>query len=70
MKFWFQNGVNMLFFVVKSKDVTLGFILEHIKNARWCHIWNIWHLNALTKISPLLGYYQESMGVKKSTEPF
>ena len=65
MKFWFQIGVNMIFIIVKSKDVTVGFILQLIKNVRWRHHWNIWHLSAITKISLLLGRYQESNWCKK-----
>ena len=31
LHFWYQNGVNILFLVVKSIDVTLGFILKLMK---------------------------------------
>jgi hypothetical protein len=61
LQFWYQNGVNILFLLVKPIKVTSGFILKLMKKfARWCCCWNIWHLSLKTKISPLLVRYQES----------
>ena len=31
LQFWYQNGVNYLFFIVKSKEVTSGFISKVMK---------------------------------------
>jgi hypothetical protein len=38
LKYWYQNFVNILFFVVKSQEVTSGYISKLIKKiARWRH---------------------------------
>jgi hypothetical protein len=67
LKFWYQNGVNILFLVVKPIKVTSGFILKLMKKiARWRRCWNIWHLSLKTKISPLVVRYQESNGCQKN----
>ena len=68
LKFWNQNVVNILFLVVKSLEVTSGFISKLMKkNSRWRHHWNIWHLSVKTKISPLFGFWTtpEMPGVSK-----
>jgi hypothetical protein len=63
LQFWYQNGVNILFLVVKPIEVTSSFILKFMKKiARWRCCWNIWHLSLKTKISPLVVRYQESNG--------
>ena len=66
MQFWNQNGVNILFLVVKSIVVTSSFTFKLMKKiARWHRCWNIWHLSLKTKISPL--YATKSlMGVKRT----
>ena len=67
LQFWYQNGVNILFLVVKPIEVTSGFILKLMKKiARWRRCWNIWHLSLKTKISPLVVRYQESNGCQKN----
>ena len=67
LKFWYQNAVNILFLVVKSIEVTSGFILRLMKKiARWCYHWNIWHLSVKTKISPLVVRYQKFNGCQKN----
>ena len=67
--FWDQNGVNYLFFIVKSIGVTSGFISKVMKKfARWRHHWNIWHLIVKTKISPLVVCYQGSNGCQKNRQ--
>ncbi len=44
LQFWYQNGVNYLFLIVKSIEVTSGFISKVLKKiARWRHNWNFWH---------------------------
>ena len=41
LQFWYQNGVNILFLVVKPIEVTSGFILKLMKKfARWRRCWN------------------------------
>ena len=41
-QFWYQNGVNILFLVVKSMEVTSGFISKLLKKfARWRRHWKI-----------------------------
>ena len=66
LQFWNQNVVNILFLVVKSLEVTSGFISKLMKkNSRWRHHWNIWHLSVKTKISPLFGRPQGSQGCQK-----
>ena len=66
LQFWNQNVVNILFLVVKSLEVISGFISKLMKkNSRWRHYWNIWHLSVKTKISPLLGRPQGSLGCQK-----
>ena len=69
LKFWYQNAVNILFLVVKSIEVTSGFILRLMKKiARWRYRWNIWHLSVKTKISPLVVCYQGSNGCVKNRQ--
>ena len=66
LQFWNQNVVNILFLVVKSLEVISGFISKLMKKiSRWRHYWNIWHLSVKTKISPLLGCPQGSLGCQK-----
>ena len=67
LQFWYQNGVNILFLVVKPIEVTSGFILKLMKKiARWRRCWNIWHLSLKTKISPVVVRYHESNGCQKN----
>ena len=67
LQFWYQNGVNYLFLIVKSIEVTSGFISKVMKKiARWHHHWNIWHLIVKTKISLLVVRYQGSNGCQKN----
>ena len=69
LQFWYQNGVNILFLLVKPIEVTSGFILKLMKKfARWRCCWNIWHLSLKTKISPLLVRYQESNKYQKNRQ--
>ena len=69
LQFWYKNGVNILFLVVKSIKVTSGFILKLMKKvARWRCCWNIWHLSLKTKISPLVVRYQESNRCQKNRQ--
>ena len=66
LQFWYQNGVNYLFLIVKSIEVTSGFISKVMKKIpRWRHCWIIWHLIVKTKISPLVVRYQGSNGCQK-----
>ena len=67
LQFWYQNGVNYLFLIVKSIEVTSGFISKVMKKiARWRHHWNIWHLIVKTKISLLVVRYQGCNGCQKN----
>ena len=67
LQFWYQNGVNYLFLIVKSIEVTSGFISKVLKKfARWRHHWNIWYLIAKTKISPLVVCHQGYNGCQKN----
>ena len=67
LQFWYQNGVNYLFLIVKSIEVTSGFILKLMKKiARRRHHWNIWHLIVKTKISLLVVRYQGCNGCQKN----
>ena len=71
--FWnlytYQNDVNILFLVVKSIEVTLGFTLRFMKKiARWRYHWNIWCLRVKTKISPLVVRYPGSNGYQKNQQ--
>ena len=69
LQFWYQNGVNYFFMIVKSIEVTSGFISKVMKKiARWHHHWNIWHLIVKTKISPLVVRYQGSNGCQKNRQ--
>ena len=69
LQFWYQNGVNILFLVVKPIDVTSGFISKLMKKiARWHCCWNIWQLSLITKISPLVVRYQEYNGCQKNRQ--
>ena len=69
LQFWYQNGVNILFLLVKPIEVTSGFILKLMKKfARWRCCWNIWHLSLKTKISPLIVRYQESNEYQKNRQ--
>ena len=69
LQFWYKNGVNILFLVVKSIKVTSGFILKLMKKiARWRCCWNIWHLSLKTKISLLVVRYQESNRCQKNRQ--
>ena len=69
LHFWYQNGVNILFLVVKPIEVTSGFISKLMKKiTRWRRCWNIWHLSLKTKISPLVVCYQESNGCQKNRQ--
>ena len=64
---WYQNGVNYLFLIVKSIEVTSGFISKVMKKiARWHHHWNISNLIVKTKISLLVVCYQGSNGCQKN----
>ena len=55
LQFWYQNGVNILFLIVKPIEVTPGFILKVMKKfARWRRCWNIWNLSLKPKISLLV----------------
>ena len=65
LQFLYQNGVNILFLLVKPIEMKSGFTLKLMKKfARWrCGCcWNIWHLNLKTKISRIFLHYQESNG--------
>jgi hypothetical protein len=66
--YWqYQNGVNVLFLVLKPIEVTSGFILRLTKKiVRWRCCRNIWHLSLKTKISPLVVCYQEPNGCQKN----
>ena len=67
LQFWYQNGVNILFLLVKPIEVTSGFFSKIMKKfARWRCCWNIWHLSLKTKISPLIVRYQESNEYQKN----
>ena len=67
LKFWYQNGLNILFLLVKPIEVTSGFISKLMKKfARWRCCWNIWHSSLKTKISLLLVRYQESNEYQKN----
>ena len=69
LQFWYQKGVNILFWVVKPIKVTSGFILKLMKKiARWRRCWNIWHSSLKTKISPLVVRYQDSNGCQKNQQ--
>ena len=69
LQFWYQNGVNILFLLVKPIEVTSGFILKLMKKfARWRCCWNIWHLSLKSKISPLIVRYQESNEYQKNQQ--
>ena len=66
LQFLNQNVVNTLSLVVKSLEVISGFFSKLMKKiSRWRHYWNIWHLSVKTKISPLLGCPQGSLGCQK-----
>ena len=61
LQFWYKNGLNILFLVVKSIEVTSGFILRLMKKfAIWHYRWNIWHLSVKISIFPLVVCYQGS----------
>ena len=64
---WYLNNVvNILFLVVKSLELTSGFISKLMKKiARWRHSWNVWHLIVKTKISSLFGCPQGPQGCQK-----
>ena len=67
LQFWYQNGVNIIFLMVKPKEVTSNFILKLMKKfARWLCCWNIWHFSLETKIYPILVRYQESNEYQKN----
>ena len=69
LQFWYQNGVNILFLVVKPIEVTSGFISKLMKKfARWRCCWNIWHLSLKTKISRLIVCYQECNEYQKNQQ--
>ena len=69
LQFWYQNGVDYLFLIIKSIKVTSGFNSKVMKkNARWRHHWNIWHLIVKTKIYPLVVSYQGSNGCQKNRQ--
>jgi hypothetical protein len=71
LQFWYQKGVNILYWVVKPIKVTSGFILKLMKKiARWRRCWNIWHSSLKTKISPLVVRCQDSNGCQKKQQDF
>ena len=58
LQFWYQNGVNILFLLVKPLYVC--YIRLYEKIARWRHNWSIGHLSVKTRIYWLVVQYQES----------
>ena len=69
LQFRYQKGITVLFFVVKSIEVTSVFIFRLMKKiARWRYCWNIWHLIIKTKISLLVVHYQKSIGCLKNQQ--
>ena len=69
LQFRYQKGITVLFFVVKSIEVTSVFIFRLMKKiARWRYCWNIWHLTIKTKISLLVVHYQKSIGCLKNQQ--
>ena len=69
LQFWYLNGVNYLILIVKSIEVTSGFISKVLKKIARCrHRWNFWHWIVKTKISLLVVRYQGSNGCQKNQE--
>ena len=67
LQFWYQIAVNCHFVIVKSVEVTSGFISKVLKKvAIWNHLWNIWELIVKIKISPIFVHYQGSNGCQKN----